>query len=49
MATKVEGPSQEYLQRKRGSVFQKTVEMNQLNKFVAPVFKKNESDTEKIL
>lgn len=48
-ATKVITPPTEYLNRKRGSIFQKNVELNSIGKFVAPVFEKSQSDTENIL
>lgn len=48
-ATKVVTPPTEYLNRKRGSVFQKNVELNQIGKFVAPVFEKSQNDTDSIL
>lgn len=42
-------PPTEYLNRKRGSIFQKNVELNQIGKFVAPVFEKSQDDTDSIL
>jgi len=42
MAAPAAGPGAAYLQHKRGSVFQKNVELHNVSKFVAPVFAKTD-------
>jgi hypothetical protein len=42
MATATAGPGAAYLQHKRGSVFQKNVELHNISNFVAPVFPKSD-------
>ena len=49
MATATAGPGAAYLQQKRGSVFQKNVEMHTVCDFVPPVFAKSEQNTDAIM
>jgi hypothetical protein len=42
MATATAGPGAAYLQHKRGSVFQKNVELQNIANFIAPVFPKSD-------
>lgn len=43
------GPGAAYLRNKRGSVFQKNVDMNNVGTFVAPVFAKTDEERDNIL
>lgn len=49
MATASAGPGAAYLQHKRGSVFQKNVELHNISNFVAPVFPKSDQERTAIL